>query len=100
MSNELHTEKLVNDLKSVARDAEELIEATAGNVSEKAKEARGRLYAALASARASCEALGAKAVEGAKVTDRAIREHPYESLGIVFGLGFLIGVLVTRRDHD
>jgi ElaB/YqjD/DUF883 family membrane-anchored ribosome-binding protein len=36
-------------------------------------------------------------VAGAKATDRAIREHPYESLGVAFGLGVLIGVLIARR---
>ena len=38
-----------------------------------------------------------KAVEGAKATDKAIRTHPYESLGVAFGVGLLVGVLVARR---
>ena len=41
-------------------------------------------------------ALEARARNGAKVTDRAIREHPYEAIGIAFGVGMLIGVLVNR----
>ena len=35
--------------------------------------------------------------ETAKKTDEAIRSHPYESLGIAFGVGILIGVLIGRR---
>jgi ElaB/YqjD/DUF883 family membrane-anchored ribosome-binding protein len=26
-----------------------------------------------------------------------IRDHPYESIGVAFGLGLLIGVLVARK---
>ena len=38
-----------------------------------------------------------KALERAKAADRVIREHPYHTLGVAFGLGVLIGVLVRRR---
>jgi len=36
-------------------------------------------------------------VTGAKATDKVIREHPYESIGVAFGVGLLIGVLATRK---
>ena len=38
-----------------------------------------------------------KTVERAKAADRVIRGHPYQTIGLVFGLGLLIGVLVGRR---
>jgi ElaB/YqjD/DUF883 family membrane-anchored ribosome-binding protein len=38
-----------------------------------------------------------KAVERAKAADKVIREHPYQTIGIAFGLGLLIGVLVRRK---
>ena len=38
-----------------------------------------------------------KTTASAKATDRAIREHPYESIGIAFGIGVLIGVLINRK---
>jgi ElaB/YqjD/DUF883 family membrane-anchored ribosome-binding protein len=96
----MSTEKLAKDLKVIAHDAEDLIKATAGDVSEKAREARSRLMAAVETAKESCGRLQEKAVEGAKVTDKAIREHPYESIGVAFGIGLLIGVLVGRRTGD
>jgi ElaB/YqjD/DUF883 family membrane-anchored ribosome-binding protein len=76
------------------------MKATAGDLSEKAKEARSRLAAALESAKETCETLQEKAMAGAKATDRAIREHPYQSIGIAFGVGLLIGVLAGRRGGD
>jgi ElaB/YqjD/DUF883 family membrane-anchored ribosome-binding protein len=38
-----------------------------------------------------------KSAASARATDRTIRQHPYESLGVAFGLGLLIGVLINRR---
>ena len=38
-----------------------------------------------------------KTAASARATDRVIREHPYESLGIAFGIGVLIGVLINRK---
>ena len=52
---------------------------------------------ALESAKATCQKLEEKAAAGARATDKIIREHPYQSIGIAFGLGLLIGVLVNRK---
>ena len=90
-------EQLTTDLKVVVRDAEDLLKATAGEAGEKVKEVRGRLARALESAKATCARLQDRTVQAAKATDHIIREHPYESIGIAFGVGLLIGVLAGRR---
>lgn len=94
---EVNTEKLINDLKAVARDTEELLRATADSAGEKAAELRERLNTVLTSAKSACQRLEQKASAGAENTDRAIREHPYESIGIAFGVGLLLGVVLGRR---
>ena len=94
---ELANERLTSDLKAVVQDAEELMKATAGQAGEKVAQARSRLSAAIESAKATCQRLEEKTVAAAKATDRTIREHPYESIGIAFGLGLLVGVLVARK---
>ena len=38
-----------------------------------------------------------KAVERAKAADKVIREHPYHTVGLAFGFGLLVGILVARR---
>jgi ElaB/YqjD/DUF883 family membrane-anchored ribosome-binding protein len=96
MTNALSTDKLMNDLKNLTRDAEELVEATAGEVGDRARDARKRLTSALESAKDSCGNLQEKAIAGAKATDKVIRDHPYQTLGVAFGVGLLIGVLVNR----
>jgi ElaB/YqjD/DUF883 family membrane-anchored ribosome-binding protein len=89
-------ETMEGQLKSVTQDAESFVRETGTGLSEKAREARARLAASLASARESLSHLPQKAAEGARATDRVIRANPYQSIGVAFGLGILIGVLVTR----
>ena len=89
--------RLVGDLKTVAHDAEALMKATANHAGEKVGELRERLGTALESAKVTAQRLEEKTKEAAKATDRTIREHPYESIGIAFGVGLLIGVLVARK---
>ena len=94
-------ERVMADLQTLARDAEDLLKATAGDVSEKAKEARTRVSAALERAKTTCthlqEQTVATAKAAAKKADTVIREHPYESIGVAFGIGLLLGVVVARK---
>jgi ElaB/YqjD/DUF883 family membrane-anchored ribosome-binding protein len=98
---ELAREKLLDDLKSLAGDAQSLLEATAHDVSAKATEARSRLAVTLERAKATCVDWEERALDATKIAaekaDQTIRQHPYESIGVAFGVGLLIGVLVSRR---
>ncbi len=90
-------DKIVADLRLLAQDAEELLKATAGDLSDKAKEARAKLKVALEKARVSAHQWEDKAAASAKAADKVIREHPYQSVGIAFGIGVLLGALINRR---
>jgi len=63
-------ETFLDDIKTVVRDGQELLKAGAGQVKE-------------------------KAIYGAKTTDQAIRKSPYQTLGIVFGVGLIVGLLAA-----
>jgi ElaB/YqjD/DUF883 family membrane-anchored ribosome-binding protein len=91
------TEKLLQDLKAVVHDGEALLKAGAQDLSERGMAARERLAAALEIAKETRRKLQERAVNGARATDRAIREYPYQSIGIAFGAGMLIGILANRR---
>ena len=95
--SEINTGRLVSELKTVTKDAEELLKTVSGEKGNGSREIRMRLSSAIESAKATYHRLEEKAVAGAKATDKVIREHPYESLGVSFGLGLLVGVLVTRK---
>ena len=89
--------KLVEDLKLVAEDTEELIAATGGELAEKTREIRNRLKVVLEDAKETCAQLEDQAVEGLRATDRAVRDNPYRSIGIALGAGLLIGFLLKRK---
>jgi ElaB/YqjD/DUF883 family membrane-anchored ribosome-binding protein len=57
---------------------------------------QARLEAAVERAKAVCQNLEEKTVAAAKATDTAVREHPYQALGIAFGVGVLVGALAAR----
>src|SRR5436190_18775127 len=87
------TEKLLQDLKAVVRDGEELLKAGANEIGERGMAAREKLSAALEVAKQTRRKLEERAIASARATDRVIREHPYESIGAAFGIGMLIGVI-------
>jgi ElaB/YqjD/DUF883 family membrane-anchored ribosome-binding protein len=90
-------ERLLEDLRVLIRDAEQLLKSGASEAGEKAAELRAKLQESLTKAKETCRLLEDRAVAGAKAADRVIRDHPYESMGLAFGLGVLLGVLINRR---
>jgi ElaB/YqjD/DUF883 family membrane-anchored ribosome-binding protein len=63
-------ETFLEDIKTVVHDGQELLKAGAGGVKE-------------------------KALAGARTTDRAIRQSPYQTIGIIFGVGLVIGLVAS-----
>jgi ElaB/YqjD/DUF883 family membrane-anchored ribosome-binding protein len=66
----VNMETFLEDIKTVVRDGQELLKAGAGEVKE-------------------------RAISGAKTTDRAVRKNPYQTIGIVFGVGIVVGLLAS-----
>lgn len=90
--------ELLNDLHALVADAEKMM---SESISEHTDDAVGALRERY---EATQERLGElyagarkKVVAGAKVTDEAIRENPYQSMAIALGVGLLVGVLLGRR---
>lgn len=90
-------ERLFRDLAVLAQDAEELVKTVGGQAAEKTKV---ELAAALERLKAGCRTLGDRSAVGARAADRLIRDHPYHSIGVAFGLGLLLGVLVNGGSRD
>ena len=83
-----------------SEEAHSLLEATAHATEEKIIEARNRLSAAMEAAKETYGRLQKKAVDGAKATDKMIRDNPYQAAGIAFGVGAIVGFLLSRRNRD
>jgi len=96
-AKELNTDKLVSDLKRVVQDSEELLYETKDAVGDKAHETRERLADGLQAAKRTCRRLEERARGAAEAANKTIRQHPYQSIGVGFGLGLLIGVLMARK---
>jgi ElaB/YqjD/DUF883 family membrane-anchored ribosome-binding protein len=94
---EQSTEKLLMDLKAVVEDGEQLLRAGAADLSERGMAARQKLAAALEAAQETRLKLEARARAGVQSADRMIREHPYQSIGVAFGIGMLIGLIANRK---
>ncbi|MDB6023282.1 MAG: hypothetical protein JWQ04_3139 [Pedosphaera sp.] len=61
-------EKLMSDLKVVIEDGQQFLEGGADQLRQ-------------------------KAISGARAADDDIRRNPYPSMGIIFGLGVMLGIL-------
>lgn len=94
-------ERVMADLKALMSDSEDLLRATAGDLSDKAREARARVSLGLDRAKASLSELQSQSMESARVAmqraDSTIRQHPYESLGLALGVGLIVGSLLRRK---
>lgn len=90
--------ELLHDLQTLVSEAEAMI---SDSVSEHSADAIEALQARFRVARdrfaEAYEAARKKVVAGAKCTDVAIRENPYQALAIAGGVGLLLGVLLGRR---
>ena len=93
-AHETSPEQLTRDLHNLVEDGEDLLKAGAHRINE---QAQAKLSQALESAKATGLKLKEKALESARSTDETIREFPYQSIGVAFGVGVLIGVLIHRR---
>ena len=100
-AGDISKEKLVQDLRLVISDAEELLKATAANAGEKVSAARERIQDRIHSAKIKLaeaeEALLLKTREAARATDAFVHENPWYAVGIAAGAGLIIGMLIGRR---
>jgi len=86
-----------DESEHLTEESRSLLEATAEATEEKIIEARKRLAAALETAREAYDRVQDKAVAGAKHADKTIRENPYQAMAVAFGVGALLGFLLSRR---
>lgn len=91
---------IAREVRGVIANAEQLLESTAGELGEKAKEVRKQLARKIEAAKERFQNLDdvkEAAEEGLKEVDQVIRKHPYESVGAALVAGLIIGALLNRR---
>jgi len=94
-------EKLMEDLRMVVADAEELLKATTNQAGEQIAAVRTKAGDSLRVAKSRLADAQASAVEriklAAQTPDVYVHENPWRSVGIAATVGVLIGVLISRR---
>ena len=93
--------QLMDDLRAVVENAEALLKATSGQAGDRIDEARLRAEGAIKDARARLDDLGddvtARARHAARQADRYVHDNPWPSIAVAAGVGFVLGLLATRR---
>ncbi len=94
-------DKLVQDLRIVISDAEDLLRATASQAGEKAAAAREKIQDSLHRAKIKLaeaeDIMIDNARQAARATDEYVHDNPWRAVGIAAGVGLLIGLLIGRR---
>jgi ElaB/YqjD/DUF883 family membrane-anchored ribosome-binding protein len=102
-------DKLVEDVKILTKDVQELLKATASVVGERAADARVKVQDSLRIAQeklAQASALAKDKGQAAfNATDGYVRDNPWNAVGVAAGLGFLLGLgfaagTFLRRSDD
>jgi ElaB/YqjD/DUF883 family membrane-anchored ribosome-binding protein len=94
-------DKLMEDLRLVVADAEDLLRATANQAGEGAAAARERIQGNLRIVKGRLaeaeDAVIERAREVAKDADRYVHDNPWQAIGISACVGAVVGMLIARR---
>lgn len=89
---------VLQELRALVSEAESILAETQSPTGEAALAALRERFEAAQERLAACyDGAKTRVVDGARRTDHAIRENPYQALAIALGVGVLVGVLVGRR---
>ena len=94
-------DRLLEDLRLVVKDAEDLLRSTGQQVDEGYRLARARFESTLSSARTNLSDMEERVAEGTRdaieSTQEYVKENPWQSIGMGALTGLAIGLLVGRR---
>lgn len=97
----VNRDKLVADAKVVLEDVEVLLKQAGAASGEQAVHLRERAAEALHRAKLRLGEAQASVAENTKAAVRAtddwVHQHPWTAVGVGAGVGFLLGLLVSRR---
>lgn len=100
-TSETAQDKLIRDFRAIVSDTEELLKATAGLTGEQIAVTRAKLEERVAVTRKRFADMEDGLTEQAKAaydaTDKLVRAHPWPAVGAAAAIGFLIGLLTSRR---
>ncbi|MDB6443420.1 MULTISPECIES: YqjD family protein [Pseudomonas] len=94
-------EILKEDFQTLVSDTERLLEHTATLAGDQADELRSQIHETLLRARDTLklteDSMRERGQAAVTATEEYVQANPWQSVGIAAGVGFLIGLLATRR---
>ena len=94
-------EKLVDDFSAVLTEAEDLLKRAATDSGERAKDLRSQVEAKLLAAKLRLQEIEGEAVDrarvAARITDDYVHDSPWQAIGVAAAVGFVAGLLISRR---
>ncbi|WP_420476789.1 DUF883 family protein [Noviherbaspirillum sp. ST9] len=94
-------DRLLEDLRLVIKDAEDLLRSSGLQLDEGYRLARARFESTLSDARSSLSSLEERVADGARdaldTTQQYVKENPWQAVGIGALTGLAIGLLIGRR---
>ncbi|MGL4319114.1 MAG: DUF883 family protein [Pseudomonas sp.] len=94
-------DELMAEFKALVSDTEKLLQHTAELAGDQASELRSQLHDNLKRAREALnsteQALRERGLAAVEDAEDYVQQHPWQSIGISAGIGFLLGLLVARR---
>jgi ElaB/YqjD/DUF883 family membrane-anchored ribosome-binding protein len=97
MSPQFDPGKLAEDIKTLVRDAEALLRASAEGAEELTEEARDRAQQSLHALRSQLADIESDLKGRAEVLDGYVRDNPWMAIAVVGGIALLVGLVVGRR---
>lgn len=96
-----NVDSVVNDFSNLLSEADSLLKRAGTETGEQARALQAQVESKLHSAKLRLQEIEGRAIDSAKAmsaaTDTYVHDKPWQAVGIAAVVGFLAGVLVTRR---
>jgi ElaB/YqjD/DUF883 family membrane-anchored ribosome-binding protein len=94
-------DKIIDDFGAVLSEAEDLLKRAGNETGERARDLRSQVESKLLSAKLRLQEVQGQALDQAKLaartTDDYVHDNPWTSIGVAAAVGFIVGLLMTRR---
>lgn len=94
-------DQLVDDFAAVLSEAEDMLKKASQETGDRARDLRAQVEAKLLAAKLRLQEMQGDAVDrardAARATDDYVHDNPWQAVGVAAAVGFVVGMLMTRR---
>jgi ElaB/YqjD/DUF883 family membrane-anchored ribosome-binding protein len=94
-------DQMVDDFATVLTEAEDMLKKASHETGDRARDLRAQVEAKLLAAKLRLQEMQGDAVDrardAARATDDYVHDNPWQAVGVGAAVGFVVGMLMTRR---